>query len=107
MNVRGRKSSRLHTLAASSPGNEWYVAQIVEYVRVTGDRRSVVHVNYLLVEAPNAEEAHRKASAIGKASEARYENPSGDLVSIQFLGVRELSRVPESISDGTELLFTE
>ena len=105
--MRGRKSFRLRTLAASSPGNEWYIAQIVEYVRVAGDRRSVVHVNYLLIEAPNAEEAHRKACAIGEVSEAKYKNPAGALVSIEFLGVRELSRVAESIGDGTELLFTE
>jgi len=38
----------------------WYVAEIVERIRVAGDQRVVTHVNFVLVSAVDAIESHSR-----------------------------------------------
>src|SRR5579871_4184026 len=85
----------------------WYVAEIVERITVAGDRRSVTHVNFCLVQAGDADEAYTKARALGRAGELSYRNPKGRRVSIKFIGLRELHVVHDPLEHGAELLFEE
>jgi hypothetical protein len=44
---------------------KWYLADIVEEIRVAGDWRNVVHTNLILVRADSPDEAYEKAMALG------------------------------------------
>jgi hypothetical protein len=85
----------------------WYVAQLVERIRVQGDPRSVVHVNYVLVRAKNPSQGYGKAKRLGESGETSYANPSGQRVTSRFLGIRELNEVYEELEDGAEILYTQ
>ncbi len=86
---------------------EWFLAQLVEEIRVRGHRRNVVHVNYVLIQARKPAEAYRKALAYGKWSNKNYENPHGELVTCKFLGLRQLEAVYFPIEHGCELTYEE
>jgi len=45
---------------------KWYLADIVEEIRVQGNRRNVVHTNLILVRADSADEEYKDAIALGK-----------------------------------------
>src|SRR5437667_1294982 len=53
-------------------GAEWYVADLVEEIRVEGDPRSVVHINTVLVNARSPDEAFSRAWQLGQRSEQEY-----------------------------------
>jgi hypothetical protein len=94
-------------MAYIPPDARWYIAEIVERIRVEGDPRAVVHVNLCLVEATGPAIAYRKALALGKAGEMTYLNPKGRRVSIEFLGLRDLNVVHEPLEHGAELLYRQ
>ncbi len=85
----------------------WYLASLIEEIRVEGDRRNVVHVNTHLIEASSPAEAHRKALRIGRTFTIEYLNPSGKRVRIRFAGIAELVVVYEDLADGAELGYSE
>jgi hypothetical protein len=88
-------------------GSEWYIARLVLEIVVEGDERNVVHTNYTLIRAENPDDALASALGLGRDSETSYLNPLGQLVRIQFIGVRSLNVVYESLEHGAELLFEE
>jgi len=85
---------------------KWYLADIVEEVRVEGDRRNVVHTNRTLIRADSPGEAYKKAVALGKHGNTKYKNPEGKTVTIKFRGLRELDVIHEELEDGAEISFT-
>lgn len=92
-------------MAYIPPRAKWYIAEIVEHLRVQGDRRAVVHVNLCLIEATGPANAYRKALALGRAAEMTYLNPKGRKVSIEFLGLRDLNVIHDPLEHGAELLY--
>lgn len=88
-------------------GALWYIAEIVERIRVEGSLVPVVHVNFCLLRADSPEDALARARRKGKDGEIRYPNPEGREVSVEFLGLRELHVVHDALEDGAELLFEE
>jgi hypothetical protein len=86
---------------------EWFLAQHVQEIRVQGRKRNVVHINYVLIEAKTPEDAYRKAIALGKTANQRYENPEGRTVTIRFLGLRNLDVIHDTIEHGCEIMFSE
>jgi hypothetical protein len=86
---------------------EWYLAELVMKITVTGDDRSVVHQNLTLVKANSPDEAFEKATSFGKAGEASYPNPEGKAVQISFQGISDLTEVYEDLEDGAEIAFRE
>lgn len=85
---------------------KWYVAQIVEEIRVEGDPRNVVHTNEVLIRADSPGQAYNKAVALGKQGNTKYKNPHGKTVTIRFRGLRDLSVVYEELQHGAEINFT-
>lgn len=88
-------------------GAVWYVAQIVLEIKVEGEVRNVVHINYLLVEAKSPEEALEKTLRFGVEHETTYSNQEGKTVTISFRGLRNLTVVYDGLEDGAELLYEE
>jgi hypothetical protein len=85
----------------------WYLADIVEEIRVEGDPRNVVHINTILIEASSPEEAFDKATRIGLESEQSFPNPEGQVATFRFRGLRNLVLIHEEIEDGAELRYAE
>jgi hypothetical protein len=86
-------------------GSKWYIAQIVEEIRVQGDRRNVVHTNQTLIRADSPVEAYNKAIAIGKQGNTRYKNQEGKTVTIRFRGLRDLNVIYDGLEHGAEINF--
>jgi len=86
---------------------EWFLADLVEEIRVQGYKRNIVHINYVLVRAKTPEEAYREAMKLGKRANQRYENPDGRMVTHRFLGLRNLDAIFEPLEHGCEIMFVE
>jgi Domain of unknown function (DUF4288) len=84
----------------------WYVADIVEEIRVQGDRRNVVHTNQTLIRADSPTGAYNKAIALGKRGNTTYRNPEGKTVTIRYRGLRGLNVIHEEQEHGAEIGFT-
>jgi len=86
---------------------DWFTATLVVEIRVSGYRRSVVHLNTVLVAARNREQAFRKALALGRFENQRYLNPKNQLVRCRFVGIHHLDIVLEPLRHGCELFWKE
>lgn len=85
----------------------WYLADVVLEHIVQGDRRNVVHINTLLIEADSPERAYKKALALGREAEVVYENSDGKEVRVIFRGLRELNVIHEPLEHGAELTYEQ
>ena len=86
---------------------EWFVADLVEEIRVAGSKKNVVHINCVLVHATSPEEAYVEAMELGKQSNVSYENPDGRRVAIRFRGLRSLDVIHDPLEHGCEIMFSE
>lgn len=86
---------------------EWYIAEIVEELKVEGDARNVVHCNLVLIKASSPEDAYTRAEELGKLGESTYNNPEGRMVIARFRGLKELDVVHDPLEHGTELRYSE
>lgn len=94
-------------MAYIPPNARWYIAEIVEEIRVEDDSRNVVHKNLILIKADSPEEAYDRALSLGRESETSYENPDGKQVHIAFRGLSELNVIHDELDHGTEILYEE
>jgi hypothetical protein len=86
---------------------EWFLADIVQEIRVAGSKRNIVHINYVLVRASSPNEAYAKAMKLGKQSALSYENPEGRKVTITFRGLGNLDVVYDPLEHVCEIMFRE
>ncbi|MGC2417060.1 MAG: DUF4288 domain-containing protein [Candidatus Acidiferrales bacterium] len=86
---------------------QWYLAELIMEITVSGAARNVVHRNLTLVRARSADEAHEKAVGFGYKAETTYDNPAGQQVLIAFRGLGSLEEMYEPLEDGAELTFEE
>lgn len=86
---------------------KWYIADIVEEIRVEGDRRNVVHINQVLVRADSPNEAYARSLKLGEDCNLTYKNQQDKKVAIKFRGLRELSVVHDKLGHGAELGYQE
>jgi hypothetical protein len=84
---------------------KWYIAEIVEEIRVEGDERNVVHKNLVLIRADSPDQAYQRSLEIGQRSESTFQNPDGKSVTSHFRGLSYLNVISEALEDGTELLY--
>lgn len=86
---------------------EWFLAELVEEIRVFGCPRNIVHINYVLIRADSPEDAYRKAIESGRRAVSDYINPEGKAVRIRFRGLRNLDVIHDPLKDGCEIMFVE
>jgi len=84
---------------------KWYVAELVMRLTVVDDPRNAVDRNLTLLRANSREEAYEKALKYGKRGEAKFVNPEGKEVRIEFRGISDLVEATEPPEDGAELMF--
>jgi hypothetical protein len=85
----------------------WYLAEIVEEIKVEGTSSNVVHNNLVLIHAQSPEEAYDKAIARGEEANMTYENTDGQAVTITFRGLSELNVIMDDLEDGAEIAYEE
>jgi hypothetical protein len=85
----------------------WFLAELVEEIRVEGSKRNVVHINSTLIEANTPELAYRKAMALGKVANSSHKNIHGKKVVTRFLGLRHLNVIHFPLEHGCEISFVE
>jgi hypothetical protein len=83
---------------------KWYLADIVEEIRVEGERRNVVHTNQIL-DSPD--EAYNKAMALGRRANMKCKNTEGKTVTIRFRGLSELNVIHDELEHGCEISYSE
>jgi hypothetical protein len=86
---------------------KWYLAEIVQEIKVEGDPRNVVHTNTVLIRADSPEEAYEKSVKLGKEHETSYENPDGKTVTFHFRSLHDLNVIYDELEHGAELTYTE
>ena len=86
---------------------EWFVADLVEEIRVEGHRRNIVHINTVLIQATSPEQAYARAVERGEAGNQSYTNLKGEQVSIRFRGLHHLDVIHDPLGDGCEIAFSE
>jgi hypothetical protein len=87
------------------PDAKWYLAEIVEEIRIESETENIVHTNMILIRADSPEEAYESAIAMGKESEIIYTNPEGKTVQVYFRGLRDLNVIDGELEHGTELIY--
>ncbi len=85
----------------------WFLADLVEEIRVEGTKRNLVHINHVIVEACSPEEAYSRAMELGEQSASEYSNGEGKKVSIFFRGLRNLDVIHDPLEHGCEIMFQE
>jgi hypothetical protein len=84
---------------------QWFLADLVESISVSGDPRIVVHVNSVLIRARTPKTALRKARALGRQANMTWKNAAGRKVTIRFLGLRELNVIHDKLEHGAEIAY--
>jgi hypothetical protein len=93
---------------ANIPENvKWYLAELVEEIKIEGERENVIHNNLVLIYANSPEEAYEKAMARGKEVSDTYENPDGKHVTVTFRGLSDLNVILDELEDGAEIAYEE
>jgi Domain of unknown function (DUF4288) len=86
---------------------KWYLAEIVEEIKISGESTNVIHINMRLVRADSPQEAYDAAIRLGKDSDRTYENTDGKPVNIVFRGLRDLMVIHDELEHGAELFYDE
>jgi hypothetical protein len=85
---------------------KWYLAEIVEEIRVESSQQNVAHTNRTLIRADSLEEAHEKALALGRRGNTIYKNPRGKAVTIRFRGLKDLNVIHDELEHGAQISFS-
>jgi hypothetical protein len=84
---------------------EWYLAEIVQELKVADDQRNVVWRNLTLVHGESPDDAYEQALHLGRSGDTEYLNPAGKLVTIRFQGLSFLDVIHDPLEHGAELTF--
>jgi len=86
---------------------EWFLAELVEEIRVAGSKRNIVHINYVIIHASSPQAAFARAMALSKGGNTSYLNEMGKKVTKRFRGLRNLDVIYDPLEDGCEIMFVE
>jgi Domain of unknown function (DUF4288) len=81
-------------------GALWYIADVVEELRVAGRKRQTVYINTILIKASSPEDAYVKSLKVGREANVSYKNMYGEKVDCRFRGLLNLNVIHEELGDG-------
>lgn len=84
---------------------KWYLAGILEEFTVGDEPDKQLYVNWILVNAVDAEEAYAKALVFGERHTDDYLNPDDVMVKVRFRGLSDLLEIYEELEDGAEIVY--
>jgi hypothetical protein len=85
----------------------WYIAEILEEMRIEGAVDKIVHRNLILIDADSPDHAYERAIELGRQEESSYKNYEGRDVRVRFLGLADLLVIHDELGHGAELAYTE
>ncbi|MBF0410594.1 MAG: DUF4288 domain-containing protein [Candidatus Riflebacteria bacterium] len=85
---------------------KWYLADIIEEIKIEDEINSIVHINLVLIKAYSPEEAYKKAKIVGKMYNSKYKNTENKIVITKFRGLRDLNVIYEELEDGSEIIYS-
>ena len=86
----------------------WFLAQLGIEMTVGGDRsRCMTHINFHIIESIELEAVFEKAIQLGSNYNFDYSNSDGEIVSMQFAGLLEITVINEPLADLSEVYFEE
>ena len=103
----GTQESKGESVAHVPLDARWYLADLVIQMDIEGDDYPLVHINTVLVNATDPEDAFTKAIELGKSEEMTYENTDHRQVRVRFRGLRELLVIYDELEHGAEMMFEE
>ena len=85
--------------------SHWYSAVLLLRSQVAPgwDDDPVLDCQVRIIAAPDAEAAYQRAISLGAEQEHSYRNQDDDKVSWEFIGLHDLSELPEAPVDGAEV----
>jgi Domain of unknown function (DUF4288) len=83
----------------------WYLADIIEEIKTEGEKRSLVHVNIVLVKSDSSENAYENALELGHQCNQTYKNTEGKKVTCRFRGLHDLNVIHGELEHGTEMIY--
>jgi hypothetical protein len=86
---------------------EWFLAEMIQEIRVGNDDNLTVWVNTILIKASSLEEAYSKSNEHGLVYNSTYTNTDGEEVVTRFRGLRNLLLIYEPLEDGSEIMWEE
>lgn len=86
---------------------KWYIAEILEAFHVADEESELLWVNFILVNAEDAEEAYTKALKFGEDLNREYLDQAGVLITVRFRGLRNLLEIYEELADGSEIMYEQ
>ena len=86
---------------------KWYIAELIEEIRVEGSEVNILHKNLVLVRADSPDEAYGNALKLGQSHNNSYVNPSGAVVKSSFRGLHHLDVIHDDLENGAELLYEQ
>lgn len=85
---------------------KWYLAKLLEEFHAANDDTELLRINWILVNAGDAEEAYTKALVFGAELNHEYLNTEGFLVTVTFRGLSNLNEIYEEFADGSEIAYS-
>ena len=89
------------------PDKTWYLAELIQEFRAADSDSSLIHINWILVNARDAEEAYTKSLQEGQYYNTEQFDADGILVTVTFRGLRNLTEIHEELEDGAEIAYDE
>jgi hypothetical protein len=87
--------------------SEWYWAEIIEEIRISGEAERTVLLNTVLVHAGDPDAAYERAQEIGRSYDGEYVNTDGQQVTCRFAGLRDIGVIYDGLVHGAELFYSE
>lgn len=85
----------------------WYIAEILEEIQAANDTSALLYIDWILVNASDAEEAYTKALAFGTERNQEWHNNEGVLITVTFRGLHDLYEIYEELTDGAEIAYSK
>lgn len=83
----------------------WYLAEIVEEIKIEDENTSTVHLNLVLVRANSPQEAFDRSLELGKKAEVSYKNTDGKHVTSIIRGLHDLNLIWDELEHGAEIIY--
>ncbi len=97
----------LWNVMEKKPDKKWYLAELIQEIRAADSDTSLIHINWVLVNASDAEEAYTKSLQFGQDYNFEQFDAEGILVTVTFRGLRGLVEIYEDLEDGAEIAYDE
>ncbi|MEQ8673871.1 MAG: DUF4288 domain-containing protein [Aggregatilineales bacterium] len=102
--------SKKQTALQQTSEQKWFIAQLLQEFRAIDAETSLLWINWILIQATDAEDAYTKSIAFGQEynqDDGGTFTSDGIPVIVRFQGLRDLHEILEDLADGSTLIHEE